>query len=127
MGVGKLATNGWWAVNGTPIYIPSDVEIDHDNMVSSDSGRVESGDMHITWIRGDIRKVNLTFKYLTGNEVAFMTNLMQGREFQFTYYDNGYQTITAYAGKCSYKQHNLTLFPNEGGLYTDFKINVIEM
>ena len=55
MAVGKLATNGWWAVNGTPIFTPSEVEIDHDNMVSSDSGRVESGEMYITWIRGDIK------------------------------------------------------------------------
>lgn len=127
MAVGKLATNGWWAVNGTPIFTPSEVEIDHDNMVSSDSGRVESGEMYITWIRGDIRKVNMTFKYLTGDEVNYMLNMMQGKEFNFTYYDNGMVTISAYVGKCSYKQHNLTLHPDEGGLYADFKINVIEM
>lgn len=127
MSVGKLATDGRWAVDGTPIYVPSEVEIDHDNMVSSDSGRVESGEMHITWIRGDIRKVNLTFKFLTGDEVNYMLNMMQGKEFRFTYYDNGSVTISAYTGKCSYKQHNLTLFSDEGGLYTDFKINVIEM
>ena len=127
MSIGKLATNGWWAVNGTPIYTPSDVEIDHDNMVSSDSGRVESGEMHITWIRGDIRKVNMTFKHLTGDEVNYMLNLMQGREFTFTYYDNGVQTISAYVGKCNYKQKTLALYESEGGLYTDFKINVIEM
>ena len=127
MAVGKLDTQGRWAVNGRAIYIPSEVEIQHENMVSSDSGRVESGKMHITWIRTDIRKVNMTFKYLTGDEVNYMLNMMQGKEFNFTYYDNGMVTISAYVGKCSYKQHNLTLHPDEGGLYTDFKINVIEM
>ncbi len=127
MAVGKLATNGWWAVNGTPIYTPSEVEIQHDNMVSSDTGRTEDGGMHITWIRSDLRKVNMTFKYLTGNEVNMMVNLMQGKQFTFTYYDNGLVSITAYVGKNSYKQHNLTLYADEGGLYTDFKINVIEM
>ena len=127
MSIGKLATNGRWAVNGTPIYTPSDVEIDHDNMVSSDSGRLESGDMHITWIRGDIRKVNLTYRYLSGDEVNYMLNLMQGKEFTFTYYDDGVHTITAYVGKCSYRQKTLALYEDEGGIYADFKINVIEM
>ena len=127
MSVAKLATNGWWAVNGTPIYTPTDSEIEHENMVSSDSGRTESGKMHITWIRRDIVKVNLTFKYLTGEEVRYMLDRMQGQEFTFTYYDDGTKTISAYVGKCSYKQHNLTLHASEGGLYEDFKINVIEM
>ncbi len=127
MAIGKLATNGYWAVNGTPIYTPSEVQIDHDNMVSSDSGRTEDGGMHITWIRNDLRKVNMTFKYLTGEEVAYMRNLMQGKEFTFTYYDSGLVSIHAYVGKDSYKQHTLALFEDEGGLYEDFKINVIEM
>ncbi len=127
MAVGKLDTQGRWAVNGRAIYIPSEVEIQHENMVSSDSGRVESGEMHITWIRTDIRKVNMTFKYLTGDEVDYMLNLMQGQEFTFTYVDNEITTISAYVGKCSYKQKTLALYESEGGLYTDFKINVIEM
>ena len=127
MSIAKRATNGWWAVNGTSIYVPTDVEIDHENIVSSDSGRTESGKMHITWVRGDVRKVNLTYKYLTGAEADFMLGLMQGKEFRFTYYDNGLHTISAYVGKCSYKQHNLALHSSEGGLYTDFKINIIEM
>lgn len=127
MGVGKLAENGRWAVNGTPIYEPSESDVEHENMVSSDSGRVESGEMHITWIRGDIRKVNLTYKYLTGNEVNYLRDLMQGKEFTFTYYDNGLKTISAYTGKCSYKQKNLALYADEGGLCSDIKINVIEM
>ena len=127
MSVGKIATNGWWAVNGTPIYVPSSVEIDHDNMVSSDTGRTESGSMYINWIRSDIRKINMTFRYLTGSEVNYLLMLMQGKEFNFTYYDNGMNTIRAYTGKCSYAQHTLALHEDEGGLYRDFKINVIEM
>lgn len=127
MGIGKLAENGEWAVNGTPIYIPSSVEIDHDNMVSSDSGRMESGEMHITWIRSDIAKVNTTYKYLTGNEVNWLLSMMQGKEFTYTFPDNGLKSIRAYTGKCSYSQYTLSKYTEEGGLYKDFKINVIEM
>lgn len=127
MSVGKLDTNGYWAVDGIPIYIPSRVEIEHENMVSSDSGRVESGQMVINWVRRDIVKVNMTFNHLTGDEVNTMKNLMQGREFTFTYYDDGVKTISAYVGKNSYTQKTLALYESEGGLYSDFKINVVEM
>lgn len=127
MGIGKISTNGHWAVNGIPIYIPSEVEIEHENMVSSDSGRVESGSMLISWIRGDLVKVNMTFRHLTGDEVTFIKNLMQGKTFTFTYYDDGIKSISAYSGKCSYKEKTLALYQSEGGLYSDFKINAIEM
>lgn len=127
MSIGKFSTDGRWAVDGTPIYIPSNVEINHENQVSSDSGRTESGAMHITWIRRDITKVNMTFNHLSGEEVNYMLALMQGKEFTFTFYDNGIKTIHAYVGKCSYKEKTLALHKDEGGIYSDFKINVVEM
>lgn len=129
MGLAKLCTNGYWAVNGTPIYVPSEsgVQIDHDNIVGPDSGRVESGKMRITWVRTDVVKVSLTYEELTGAEVEYMRNLMQGKEFEFTYYDNGIKTISGYCGKNTYTQQNLSLYASEGGKYKGFKINVEEM
>ena len=127
MGLCKICKNGFWAVEGTPIYVPSSVTIENDNIVSPDSGRVESGKMHITWVRREVRKVNLVFDRITGAEVAFMHSLMQGKEFTFTYYDNGIKTMEAYAGKDSYTQKNLGNYPSEGGEYKEYKINVIEM
>lgn len=127
MGLCKKCTNGYWAVDGTPIYVPSTVVIENDNIVSSDSGRTESGLMYINWVRPTVRKIKLTFSDITGMEVAEMHNLMQGKEFRFTYYDNGIQTISAYAGKDSYTQSDLSKFAKEGGLYKDFTIDVIEM
>lgn len=127
MGLCKICKNGFWAVDGTPIYVPSSVTIENDNIVSPDSGRVESGKMHITWVRREVRKINLVFDHITGAEVAFMHSLMQGKEFTFTYYDNGVKTMEAYAGKDSYTQKNLVNYPSEGGEYKEYKINVIEM
>lgn len=129
MGIAKMCTNGYWAVDGVPIYVPSEdgISIDHDNIVSSDSGRMEDGSMHITWVRRDVVKVSLTYKEMTGAEVEYMRSLMQGKEFKFTYYDNGTKTIDAYCGKNTYSQQNLALHASEGGKYKDFKINVEEM
>lgn len=129
MGIAKLCTNGYWAVDGHPIYVPSEsgIQIDHDNIVGPDSGRVESGYMHIDWVRTDVRKVSLTYEILTGAEVEYMRNLMQGKVFDFTYYDNGIHTMEAYCGKNTYTQQNLALYKAEGGRYKGFKINVEEM
>ena len=127
MGLWKKCTNGYWAVDGTPIYVPSTVVIENDNIVSSDSGRTESGLMYINWVRPTVRKIKLTYSDITGMEVAQMHNLMQGKEFRFTYYDNGVQTISAYAGKDSYTQSDLSRYSGEGGYYKDFTIDVIEM
>lgn len=127
MGLCKKCTNGYWAVDGKPICVPSSVTIENDNIVSSDSGRTESGLMYINWVRPTVRKVKLTYSEITGMEVAEMHNLMQGKEFEFTYYDNGIQKMSAYAGKDSYTQSDLSLYASEGGLYKDFTIDVIEM
>ena len=123
----NISDNGYWAVNGTPIYTPTDVTIEHENIVAPESGRVESGYNRIVWVRRDVHKVNLTFKYLTGAEAAFLKNLMQGQEFTFTYYDNGIQSLYGYCGKCNVTQKNLSVYADEGGLCADFKANVIEM
>lgn len=125
----KLCTNGYWAVNGSPIYVPSEdgVKISHDNITSSDSGRSEDGKMHITWVRRDVAKIELTYEQITGDAVDYMQNLMQGKEFTFTYYDNGVKTISGYAGKSSYQQHNLGRYKKHGGLYKGYSINVVEM
>ncbi|MGN0363702.1 MAG: hypothetical protein ACI4ET_12765 [Bilifractor sp.] len=125
----KLCKNGYWAVNGSPIYVPlaDDVKISHDNVTSSDTGRTEDGKMHITWIRRDVRKIELTYKSITAAAVEYMQNLMQGKEFTFTYYDNGIKTLSGYAGKSSYAQFDLSRYASEGGLYTDYSINVVEM
>lgn len=129
MGIAQLDTNGRWMVDSSEIYIPApDIQIQHTNVASSDSGRTEDGVMHIDWVRRDVVKVNLKYNAITGDEVKYMLNLMQGKEFQFKYYDFGeIKTISAYCGECSYTKYNDALYTSEGGLYTDFSINVIEM
>lgn len=126
MGIRKIT--GRYAVNGTGIYDPSSAVIENDNIVSSDTGRTESGYMYITWVRPTVRKIKLTYDFITGNEVAYLHSLMQGKEFRFTYLNaGGSTTINAYAGKDSYAQANLNAYASSGGLYKDYSIDIIEM
>lgn len=127
MGMLSPCTNGYWAVDGQPLYVPDEVDIGNDNIVSSDSGRLESGYTYIRWVRPTVRKVTLTYKHLTGYEKDYLHNLMQGRVFMFTYWDNGIQVMEAYAGKDDYKQKNLSNYADEGGEYSDYKVSIVEM
>lgn len=124
MGFCKLDTTGSWAVNGTPIYVPSaEIEIEHTNVAGSSSGRTEDGVMHIDWVRRDLRKVKLKYKAMSEDELQFMIGLMQGNEFTFTFMDQGQvQTMQAYSSECSYTYYSQAL-----GIYTGFSINAIEM
>ena len=126
MTINTLDTKGYWTVNGTPIYVPQGCKVEHSNVVSSDSGRDESGYMHITWLRRDVRKVYLTWNYLTGSELAYMMNLMQGKEFTFKFLNNSSTaSISGYVGESSYEHYNYSSFYNDK-VYKNFSINVIE-
>ena len=152
MAIAKLDNGSKWGVSfdgGTTwhgIYIPApNLKIEHTNVASSDSGRTEDGKMHINWVRTDVRKVNLLYNAISGNEkYKLMYDIdgnghgLQGREFKFRYEDGlttesggmtskGIVTIDAYCGESNYELYSSEHYKNEGGVYTNFSINVIEM
>lgn len=128
MAIAKIDTAGHWMVNDNHIYIPApNVKIEHTNVASADSGRTEDGHMHINWVIPDIRKVYLTYSAISGNEKDYMMNLMQGKTFTFTYWDNGAKSFQGYCGECTYEAYSSVHRTNEGGIYTNFSINVIEL
>ena len=123
-----LSKDGRWKVNDTVIPTPSkDTTISHTNVTTSDSGRTQDGKMHITWVRTDVTTIALKYSYLTGAEAQSLRNLLQGKTFTFTYYDNGVKTMNAYCGETSYTEHSYKLHASEGGIYKDFSANIIEL
>ena len=116
-----------WLVGSSQIYVPATpCKVEHSNVVSSDSGRDESGTMQITWLRTDVRKVYLTYKAISASELAYMMGLMQGKEFSFTFPDQGSSTTISacYCGESSYEYYTNTL--GDEPVYINFSINVIE-
>jgi hypothetical protein len=128
MAIGKLSTK--WKVNGIAIYTPSpdDTQIDRESVQGPDSGRTEDGHMHITWVLTDVVKVSIVWDHLTGNELIFLKNLMQGKEFTLTYPDaDGIRTVNVYCTSMSYHKVSDSLYAAEGGLYSDISANAIEL
>lgn len=136
MAIGKLDTQGYWAVKSkgsnswTPIYVPATpCKIEHSNVMGSSTGRDETGVMHFDWLRRDVRKVFLTYQVLTGSEVQTLLDLMQGKEFKFKFFDGtAVRTMDAYGGESSYEFYSYA--PEYLGgekVYRNFSLNVIEV
>lgn len=126
MGIGRL--NNHWKVNSTPIYEPSaGMKILHTSISSADSGRTEDGYMHNTWVRQDIIKIDLAWKALTGDEVAYLISLVQGKEFTLTYYEFGSEhTAEVYVAEVNYNSQFDGRYASEGGLCTDISFSAVE-
>ena len=127
MAIAKMDTQGYWMVGDSHIYVPATpCKVEHSNVAGSSTGRDEEGVMHIDWARRDVRKVFLTYKAITAAEVAYLENLMQGKEFTFTFRDKGTtQTMQAYVGESSYEFYSYA--DGVGEFYTNFSMNVIEL
>ena len=141
MAIARRASVNEWAVSvdgetWTAIYVPApNIKIEHTNVASADSGRTEDGKMHINWVRRDVRKVNLVYNAISGVEKAFMESLMQGQEFYFRYLDPHYENgnlvntsvLYGYTGESNYQYYSNVHYASEGGIFTNFSINVIEI
>lgn len=133
MTINKLDTTGFWAVNGTAIYVPSTpCPIERTNVTSPSTGRDEAGYMHIGWLRRNVRKFKLHYNAITGTELNYMENLMQGKEFTFTgLQDSNVVTFSAYAGESSYELMTYAIgsgpMATHEPIYLNYEIHVIEM
>ena len=128
--IGRLDTQGYWMVGNSHTYIPkTPCKIEHSNVMGSSTGRDETGYMHFDWLRRDVRKVFLEYAALTGAEVAYMENLMQGKEFVFKFWDGtSVKTMNAYVGESSYEFYNYAdSYMGGEKIYINFSMNVIEV
>jgi hypothetical protein len=127
MGIGRLSDN--WKVGNTKIYEPSpSTSVLHTSISSADSGRTEDGYMHNTWVRTDIIKVNMVWKYLTGKEVEVLIGLMQGKEFTLTYEEYGTtHTADVYVAEVTYSRLYDAGYDGEGGIYENVTASAVEM
>lgn len=116
-----------WKVGTSPIFTPAaNVGVEHQNIAGSSSGRTEDGVMHIDWVRRDCIKISISYGYLNDAELAYILNLVQGKEFTFHYLDQGqHKSINAYCSNCSYTLYHYNQ-QTGAAMYKDVSFNVIE-
>ena len=83
--------------------------------------------MYIGWVKRRVRKLEITMPPMTGNEVSQLLSLVQGQEYNITYFDpltHGEKTIKCYTSNSSGDCYSGVL---KGGLYTGVAFNSIEL
>lgn len=115
-----------WKINGQAIYAPDiNTKVELESLVGESSGRTDDGIMHIDWIRTNIHKVYIKYDAMTKAEMAFMLNLVQGKEYTLTYEDPilGVNTINCYTSNSSADLYSAVLY---NGLWRNVTFNCIE-
>lgn len=105
MKLAKLDDTGSWAINDSPIYIPFNggASVERENILSSATGTTEDGTKHIDYVRVGLRKVGLTYNFMTGTELKTLLDLAQLQDIELTFKDAGViQKMKAYCTGISY-------------------------
>lgn len=112
-------------IDGRPIFIPDEgVQINLEDLDSSESGRDESGVMHRIVLREKVRKYSLPYGTLTRDEYLYLMSLFAGKptfEVEKREPDGQMVTFTAYCSKVG-----ISLYNKRTGLYKNLTLNIIE-
>lgn len=126
----KESDKKWWKVGDNFIYIPDpNTKYEHTNVADEDSGRDAKGVMNIGWIRRDVRKVYINYSTMSESELEYMFDLLQGKEFSFTFPDrtNNRDTIQkAYCAQSSYEMYMENYRGTGEAVYSNVSFNIIE-
>lgn len=112
-------------IDNRPILLPdAGVQINMEDLDSSESGRDESGVMHRIVLREKVRKYSLPYGTLTRDEYLYLMSLFAGKptfEVEKREPDGQMVTFTAYCSKVGISLHN-----KRTGLYKNLTLNIIE-
>lgn len=112
-------------IDGQPILLPdAGIQINLEDLDSSESGRDESGVMHRVVLREKVRKYSIPYSTLTLEEYRYMLSLVSGKAaFRVTKREPDGQVaeFDAYCSKVGIKLLNKRI-----GLYKSLTLNIIE-
>lgn len=74
-------------ITGGKRLTPQSLKPIYDSLADENSGRAESGVMHITWVRQKMRKWEIILPPMTSEEMASILSLVQGQVYWLTVYD----------------------------------------
>ena len=103
------------------------IKLGYESLSAEDSGRTADGVMRINWIFRRIRKVEIEMPPLKSQEVSRLLALVQGQEYDLTYFDpleDNEKTIRVYTSNSSADCYSGILV---NGLYQGVSFNAIEM
>ena len=114
-----LLSKGHFQINGDKQFKAKSLRVSFESLAGEDSGRTDDGVMRINWVFRRIRKVEI--------EVAELLGLVQGQEYELTYYDpldNVERTIEVYTSNSKSELYSGIVI---NGLWQGVSFNAIEL
>lgn len=122
-----LTTKGHFIINGGKEFKAKNINVNYESLTSEDTGRTDDGVLHINWVFKRVRKVEIEMPPSTAKEVAELLFLVQGQEYDLTYFDllsNQERTIRVYTSNSKADMYSGVIL---NGLWQGLTFNAIEM
>lgn len=123
----SLTKRGRFIINGTHEFQAQKLDVDFESVAGEDSGRTDDGVMHIDWVLPRVRKIKITLRPGSSESMAQVLSLVQGREYDITYWDiidNAEKTIRVYTSNASSSMYNGFLY---SGVWQNVSFNAIQI
>lgn len=121
-----LSSKGCFKIGSTE-YKPKNLKFTYDSLATSKSGRADDGTMHITWVRQNIRKLEITMPPMKASQLDNLLSAVSGKTYNMTFYDPrtaSEVTVAMYTSNASGECYSGVLL---NGLYEGVQFSAIEV
>jgi hypothetical protein len=112
---------------GTKEWSPKNLKVTYDSLATSKSGRADDGTMKITWVRTNIRKVEITMPPMKMAALSTLLSAVSGKKYNMTFHDprtNEEVTVEMYTSNSQGECYSGVLY---NGLYQGVQFSAIEV
>ena len=112
---------------GSTEYSPKSLKVTYDSLATAKSGRSDDGTMNITWVRQNIRKVEVVMPPMKMAALSTLLAAVSGKKYNMTFHDprtNAEVTVEMYTSNAQGECYSGVLY---NGLYQGVQFSAIEV
>ena len=112
---------------GNTEYKPKSLKVTYDSLATAKSGRSDDGTMHITWVRKNIRKIEIEMPPMKMSNLSTLLTAVSGQTYNITIHDpksNAEAQISVYTSNTQGECYSGVL---HNGLYQGVQFSAIEV
>lgn len=121
-----LSSKGCFKIGSTE-YKPKSLKVTYDSLAKANSGRSDDGIMHITWVRQNIRKIEIEMPPMTMSALSTLLTAVSGQTYTITIHDPKSNTETQVSVYTSNTEGECYSGVLHNGLYQGVQFSAIEV
>lgn len=112
---------------GSTEYKPKSLKFTYDSLATAKSGRSDDGTMNISWVRKNIRKLEIVMPPMKASALDNLLSAVSGKTYNMTFYDprtGSEETVEMYTSTASGECYSGVLY---NGMYEGVSFSAIEV